>query len=90
MVRLLLWLVIGFLTLLVLARTRLRFNVKTSRGAFQSGEKVLITAGTWAGRTGWVVGTPAEAHEIQVELDTEQGRIVKVFPGDQIARAGRS
>jgi hypothetical protein len=36
------------------------------------------------------VGTPAAAHEIQVELDTDQGRIVKVFPWDQITRAGRS
>jgi len=56
----------------------------------QAGEKVVITSGDWAGRTGWVVGTPAAAHEIQVELDTDQGRIVKVFPWDQITRAGRS
>lgn len=84
--RRLVWIVLGLIALFLFVRSRVRVVRVARPGALTAGEQVVVTSGEWAGRTGVIVGSPAETREVQVELDTAQGRIVKLFPLDQLTR----
>ena len=84
--RRLFWIVLGLIALFLFLRSRVRVVRVAHPAALRAGEQVVVTSGEWEGHIGVIVGSPAETREIQVELDTAQGRIVKLFPLDQLTR----